>query len=103
LDFDGQARNVDPQNFVIDPGRSMLAFRPSVLPMPTKMAAGIELDVMIGFGDSAADVPETLRQAMRLLVAHWYENRGLIATGTQIAALPASAAALLSPYRILAL
>jgi len=48
-------------------------------------------------------VPEPLRQAIRLLVAHWYENRGLIASGGEVAALPQSAAALIAPYRVLAL
>ena len=49
------------------------------------------------------DVPEPLRQAIRLLVAHWYENRGLVATGTTIAVLPATVAALIAPYRMLSL
>ena len=35
----------------------------------------------VGYGDAAGDVPEPLRQAIRLLVAHWYENRGLVALG----------------------
>jgi uncharacterized phiE125 gp8 family phage protein len=103
LDFDGHARSVDPQDFVIDSGRSMIAFMPWAMPMPTRIAAGIELDVTIGFGEVAADVPEPLRQTMRLFVAHWYENRGLIVAGTQVATLPASANALLAPYRMLAL
>ena len=50
-----------------------------------------------------ADVPEPLRQAIRLLVAHWYENRGLIAVGGQTAVLPATVAALIAPYRMLSL
>jgi uncharacterized phiE125 gp8 family phage protein len=53
------------------------AFMPWTMPVPGRIAAGIELDVTVGFGDAAADVPEPLRQAIRLLVAHWYENRGL--------------------------
>jgi len=48
-------------------------------------------------------VPEPLRQAIRLLVAHWYENRGLVAIGREIAVLPETVAALIAPYRVLAL
>ena len=48
-------------------------------------------------------MPEPLRQAIRLLVAHWYENRGLIAVGHEIAVLPQTVAALIAPYRVLAL
>ena len=58
----------------------------------------------VGYGDAAADVPEPLRQAIRILVAHWYENRGLIAIGADVAVLPADAsAALIAPYRVLSL
>jgi uncharacterized phiE125 gp8 family phage protein len=70
--------------------------------MPTRIAAGIELDVAAGFGDAAADVPEPLRQAVRLFVAHWYENRGVVG-GMQGAPLPPNAAALVAAYRMLTL
>jgi len=78
FDFDGEARAVDLRPFVLDPSTSTLAFRAWTLPMPTRIAAGIELDVTTGFGDTAGDVPEPLRQAVRLFVAHWYENRGVV-------------------------
>jgi uncharacterized phiE125 gp8 family phage protein len=95
---------IDTQSFVLDLGASALAFAPWALPMPGRLVAGIELDVTVGYGDAAGDVPEPLKQAIRLLVAHWYENRGLVATGaTQIAALPQTVAALLAPYRVLSL
>lgn len=102
LDFDGEARAIDLRPFVTDASTSTLSFRPWTLPMPTRIAAGIELDVSTGFGDAAGDVPEPLRQAVRLLVAHWYENRGIVA-GTQGPPLPPGAAALVAPYRILTL
>jgi uncharacterized phiE125 gp8 family phage protein len=102
-DEDGGTRDVDAQSFVLDRGASALAFAPWALPMPGRLAAGIELDVVTGYGDNAGDVPEPLRQAIRLLVAHWYENRGLVASGTSSVALPQTIAALLAPYRVLAL
>jgi uncharacterized phiE125 gp8 family phage protein len=102
FDFDGEARAVDLQAFVTDTSTSTLAFVPWGLPMPTRIAAGIELDVTTGFGDAPSEVPEPLRQAVRLFVAHWYENRGSIA-GSQAAPLPPDAAALIAPYRMVAL
>ncbi len=103
-DFGGTPHAVDTQAFVLDLGACALAFAPWALPMPGRIAAGIELDVVVGYGDAAIDVPEPLRQAIRLLVAHWYENRGLVASGsTQTAALPATVAALVVPYRMLSL
>lgn len=103
-DEDGTARDIDLQSFVLDVGNSALAFAPWALPAPGRIAAGIELDVVCGYGATASDVPEPLRHAIRLLAAHWYENRGLIATGaTQAAVLPATVSALLAPYRVLSL
>lgn len=100
-DSDGNAQAVDLQAFVPDKAASVLAFAPWALPSPGRLAAGIELDLTVGYGDTALAVPEPLRQAVRLLVAHWYENRGLIGTGAAV--LPAGIAALLAPYRMVAL
>jgi uncharacterized phiE125 gp8 family phage protein len=103
FDMQGDAQSLDTQAFVPDAGAATLSFIPWALPSPNRIAAGIELDVTVGFGDSASDVPEPLRQAIRLLVAHWYENRGLVAGDGQGAVLPATVAALIAPYRVLAL
>jgi uncharacterized phiE125 gp8 family phage protein len=67
-------------------------------PSPAYPANGIEIDVTAGYGGASA-VPEPLRQAMRLLIANWYENRGDVAFGAADLALPPSAAALIAPYR----
>jgi len=101
-DFEGMAHDVDTQAFVLDKGASLLAFAPWAVPAPGRVAAGIELDVTVGYGDSALDVPEVLRQAIRLLVAHWYDNRGLAAIGT-VTVLPSTVGALIAPYRMLSL
>lgn len=101
-DVDGAARTVDLQAFVPDIAASLLAFAPWAVPQPGRIAAGIELDVSLGYGATAADVPEALRQAIRLLIAHWYENRGLAAVGT-VTVLPTTVAALIAPYRVLSL
>jgi uncharacterized phiE125 gp8 family phage protein len=102
-DFENVAQTLDPAAFVLDKGASALIFAPWALPAPGRPAAGIELDVTVGYGDAAIDVPEALRQAIRLLVAHWYENRGIAAIGQAVAVLPAGVAALIAPYRILSL
>jgi uncharacterized phiE125 gp8 family phage protein len=101
-DADSDAQTLDLQGFVIDTAGSALAFAPWALPQPGRSAAGIELDVTCGYGDVAADVPEPLRQAIRLLVGHWYDNRGLAAPGA-VTVLPSTVAALIAPYRMLSL
>ncbi|HEU4662150.1 MAG TPA: head-tail connector protein [Pseudolabrys sp.] len=101
-DSDNVARTIDTSVFVLDLANSMLAFAPWAMPAPGRAAAGIELDVTVGYGGAAADVPEALRQAIRLLAAHWYEHRGLVASGA-VSTLPGNVAALIAPYRMLSL
>ena len=68
-------------------------------PQPAYAANGIEIEFVAGFGDAPADVPAPIRQALLLLVAHWYEQRGPIEVGHSGADLPAMVAALVGPYR----
>lgn len=100
-DADGTVQSIDAQVFVLDLAGSSLVFTPWSLPAPGRAAAGIELDVVVGYGDGSA-VPEPLKQAIRLLVAHWYEHRALV-TDRSTVALPQTVAALLAPYRVLSL
>lgn len=52
-----------------------------------------------GFGDDPADVPAPLRQAVRLLAAHFYQNREAVVTGTITATLPLGVQMLCAPFR----
>lgn len=65
------------------------------LPAPVRCLSGIALDVTVGFGPLATDVPEPLRQAIRMMVARLYENRGDIESDP----MPAAIASLIAPYR----
>lgn len=98
------AHPLDLQAFVPDPAASSLAFVPWSVMQPERTLSGIEIDVICGYGDDALAVPEGLRQAIRILVAHWYENRGLVVPGAMsLAPLPETAAALIAPYRVVSL
>jgi len=35
----------------------------------------IKIEYVIGYGNAASDVPQTVRHGLMMLVAHWYENR----------------------------
>ena len=74
-----------------------LAWRPGSLPQPAIPLAGIALDVTAGFG-TAEDVPPSLLQALRLLTAHWFENRALIAVGHEVAVIPRMVEDLVAPF-----
>ena len=77
-----------------EPGRVLPGFGmswPVFTPFP---AAPIRIQFVAGY----AVLPEPIRQAMLLLVGHWYENRE--ATGTAKDQTAFSVHALLSPYRV---
>jgi uncharacterized phiE125 gp8 family phage protein len=99
-DSAGNASTIDGGTFVLDQAAGTIASPCWALPVPGRAGAGIELDVEIGFGAAATDVPDVLRHAVRTLVAHWYENRGLIAIGQSVAMMPASVNAMVASYRV---
>jgi uncharacterized phiE125 gp8 family phage protein len=102
-DFTNVASTIDVERFVADAAANVIASPGWSLPLPGRAIAGIELDVELGFGAAPADVPDVLRHAIRTLVAHWYENRGLAAIGANVAMLPGSVNAMIASYRVLSL
>lgn len=59
----------------------------------------ITVRFVAGYGSSPGDVPEPIRQAMLLLIGHWYESREAT-TLSSMDELPFSVASLLSSFRI---
>jgi len=72
---DGEAAVMDPAGYRLDglsrPARLWVETRP----VPGAPLNGIEIDFRAGFGEAGTDVPDVLKRAMLLLVAHWYEFR----------------------------
>ena len=64
---------------------------------PTRSVAGIEIDVVVGYG-AAADVPQPLRQAILMMVARWFEDRG-DGEAQAPSDLRGAARGLVAPYR----
>lgn len=58
---------------------------------------GLHLTYWAGW-DTAADVPANLKQAVRMLVAHWFENRTAVTTGQTAAhQMPMAVEAMIEP------
>lgn len=53
----------------------------------------------VGAWVNAAAVPDSVKLGIKMLVAHWYENRGEIGDTPQFTAMPFAAEVLLTPYR----
>jgi uncharacterized phiE125 gp8 family phage protein len=51
---------------------------PSTLDTPD----AVDIRFIAGFGSTEASVPEEFKQAILLLVSHWFENREAVLTGT---------------------
>ena len=75
----------DPPSLIVDP----------LAPEPGRGGQGVLIEVRAGFGATSESVPEPLRQAVRLLVARWFENRGDADPGP----LPPDVWALVAPFR----
>ena len=96
---------VDPGDYEVDavtaPGRLFLS---SPLPVLVGRAVnGIEIDVTAGYGPTGIDVPAPLRQAIMMLVAHWFEHRGAVGHDLAGHVPPLGYDALIASYRILSL
>jgi Phage gp6-like head-tail connector protein len=70
------------------------------LPAAGRALNGIEFAITAGFGAAAADVPAPIRQALLLLVAHWYEHRDPGEIGSNATHVPAAVSALLAPWTL---
>jgi uncharacterized phiE125 gp8 family phage protein len=93
---------LDPGLFVVDTisRRPRLARRDGQsTPFPGRSINGIEIAFTAGYGEAAEDVPMPVRQALRMLVAHWYEAREPVLFGETADPVPASVASLIAPYR----
>jgi uncharacterized phiE125 gp8 family phage protein len=68
-------------------------------PIPGGVPEGIGIDFTAGFGTQPASVPQPIRHALLLLVAHWFENREPAAIGASVSPIPDTVSALLAPWR----
>jgi uncharacterized phiE125 gp8 family phage protein len=97
FDDAGQTIIVAPELYHIDatsdPPRILID---AAAPVPRRRTQGVEIDLRMGFGTGAEAVPDPLIQAIRLLVARWFERRG---DEAESAPLPPDIAALVGPFR----
>ena len=93
---------LNPSTYIVD-GR---AEPPRLIPVgglfasPGVAALGIEIAFTAGYGATVADVPSALKQAILLLVAHWFENREPVVDGAPLVRFPDAVIGLLEPYRV---
>ena len=75
----------------------------SLAPLPDAAWPSVASDgeaVRVQYRAGYEAVPAPIKQALLLLVGHWYANRETVVTGTIVAQMPMAAEALLSTYRV---
>ena len=93
------AATVYEANTAAIPGEVMLKHNQS-WPTPTlKTVNPIVIEAVVGYGATAASVPENVRQALMILVQDMYEQRGETIVGTIVAKID-WLSALLAPERL---
>lgn len=70
---DGTASVLSADAYVVDLASSRLRILPGVRPLVA--ACQVEIDITAGYGTEPGHVPEPLRQAVLMLVAHWFSHR----------------------------
>jgi uncharacterized phiE125 gp8 family phage protein len=101
-DPDDVPADVDEEGYSVDtlsePARLALSAS-GVQLLPARLLNAYEIAFTAGYGDEASDVPDPIRQALKLLVAHWFEHREPVVLGEAPQEVPSTIASLLSPYR----
>ena len=103
IDADGVEQTLSTDVYTVDtdaePGQIYLAYDQSWPDIRT-MEKAVNVEYIAGYG-LAADVPQLIKQAMLLLVGHYYERREETIVGTTISTVPMAYEPLLSEKRIM--
>ena len=102
VDAAGAQQTLASPNYIVDltgePVRIVPAWNAS-WPITRSQIAAVKVAFTAGYADAAA-VPDDLKIALQLLVAHWYENREAVVTGTISTTVGLAFDEIVAPYRL---
>ena len=90
VDTLGAAQIWPAAEYEVDAARELGILRPVEgvqYPNTKRQLNAVTVQFVAGFGDPP-DVPATIRTAIKMLTAHWYDNRGPVATGMMVSPVP---------------
>ncbi len=91
-DIDAVEHTMSSSDYLVDtdsePGKIVLKWSASWPSVTLREAAAIRVRFVAGYGSAAAAVPAKVKQAIQLLVGHYYENREGITSGAIPQQLP---------------
>lgn len=88
FDHEGNATLLDNSAYVLDAYGQVPKLHMQKTAIPTQKHNGIEIDIVCGFGSAGNDVPDILKRAILVLVAHWFEFRGTYTPKDQPVSIP---------------
>lgn len=102
FDVDNVAQTLNVSDFYLfgDENSAWIEPKPNVdIPAVYSRPDAITITFLAGFGNDCEDVPNSIRQAIRLLAGHWYENRTPVVIGTTVTDLPMAVGSLINMNR----
>lgn len=104
FDTDNVEQTLDAAEYTVDPyqtiGRIVQAPEGS-WPSVGDQIPTITIEYVAGYGEERGDVPEDIKNAIKLTVGHFYEHRETVLVGVSGSNLPQGAQDLLYPHRII--
>jgi uncharacterized phiE125 gp8 family phage protein len=101
IDSNGDTQTLDASKYTTDFNSYVARITPAfneIWPTTRAIIDAVTIEYVAGYGD-ADDVPETIKQALLLLITNWYVNREPVVDGT-IAKVPWTIDALLNMEKV---
>jgi uncharacterized phiE125 gp8 family phage protein len=95
---DGSVLTLDPAEYQVSQADDPTTIRPAYRkywPQTRWVAEAVRVNFTAGYGATTASVPEGIKQAIKIIVEHWYEHRG---EDPSMRDIPAAAENLLRRY-----
>lgn len=83
----------------VEPGVVRLGFN-QVWPITRTTPNAVIITYKVGYGATAADTPEELKSAIKMLVAHWYEHREAATDGREVKTIPFAVESVIWSYKV---
>jgi uncharacterized phiE125 gp8 family phage protein len=96
---DGEASLIAPETYQFDALSRPARLHFEAQTAPLRAMNGIEIDFSAGFGEAGPDVPDLVKRAILVLVAHWFEFRAAFGPGDQPVSFPVGYERMIAGYR----
>lgn len=99
VDTDRVEQTLDAADYFTSPAGVIYPAIGKSFPSTANVAGALTVTYTAGYGETADDVPEPLREAVRQYAAHLYENREAVLVGVNAQELPMGVFMLVLPYK----